>query len=305
MKRGVISFFLCFISTQLLFAQAPNWSVNENEYQFTMTFIAKINVDGKQLIGPEDRVAAFVGTVCRGVSGVTYVASKKNYYAYLTVFSNQQGEIVTFKLYDKSTNKVTSVTNPIPFVVNEHKGSLLQSYSIAEPTLSSNAEIKTFGFLDVYSISSVITKEVITLNISEKTSVNDLKPIFTLSKGATLFQNGIAQKSGENSKNFLTAISYDVLSEDESTLNNYKINVIRVSDPTLFYKKDAVCYAKGAIKVTSKQEGETVRLSTNGSLIASKQIVKGEAIFTELNVGTYLATLGNDLKTITIGFKDK
>jgi hypothetical protein len=305
MKKVVISFLLCFFSTQLLIAQAPNWSVNENEYQYTMTLVAKINVDGKQLIGAEDRVAAFVGSVCRGVSGVTYVASKKNYYVYLTVFSNQQGEIVTFKLYDKSTNKVTSVTKPIPFVVNEHRGSLLQSYSIAEPTLSSNAEINTFGFLDVPSISSDIAKGVINISISEKTSANNLKPLFTLSKGATLFQNGIVQKSGEDIKNFSTVISYDVLSEDESNLNNYKVYVTRVSDPTLFYKKDAVCYARGAIKVTSKQEGAIVKLSANGALIASKQIVKGEALFTELNVGTYVAALGNDLKTIAINLKDK
>jgi hypothetical protein len=73
----------------------------------------------------------------------------------------------------------------------------------------------------------------------------------------------------------------------------------------LFYKKDAVCYARGAIKVTSKQEGAIVKLSANGALIASKQIVKGEALFTELNVGTYVAALGNDLKTIAINLKDK
>lgn len=305
MRKVVSSFIVCFFTVQLLFAQPPNWSVNESDYQYTMTLIAKVNVDGKQLNGSEDRIAAFVGNVCRGVSGITYVASKKNYYVYLTVFSNQQGEIVTFKVYDKSTNKVTSVTKPVPFVVNEHLGSLLQSYSIAEPTLNSNAQINTFGFLGVPAISTDIVKGVINISISEKKVVNSLKPVFTLSKGAILFQNGVEQRSGENSKNFSSVVSYDVLSEDESTLNTYKVNVIRVSDPTLFYKKDAVCYAKGAIKVTSKQEGEVVELSQNGTLINSKQIIKGEVIFTELGVGTYVATLGNDLKTITIGLKDK
>lgn len=305
MKKLTVSFLLCFISLQILFAQAPDWSVKENEYQYTMTLIAKINVDGKQLIGANDRVAAFVGLVCRGVAGVTYVASKKSYYAYLTIFSNQQGEIVTFKIFDNSTKKVTNVTKPVPFVVNEHIGSLLQSYSIAEPTLSSNAEINTFGFVDVPTISTNITNSSINISISDKTSVNNLKPLFTVSKGATLFQNGLVQKSGEDSKNFSTVISYDVLSEDESTLNNYKVNVTRVSVPTLFYKKDAVCYALGAIKVTSKQEGAIVNLTSNGTLIASKQVVKGEVVFTALNVGTYVATLGNDLKSITINLKDK
>ncbi|PQB09090.1 hypothetical protein BST83_00085 [Polaribacter filamentus] len=58
-----------------------------------MTFLAKLNANGKQLINPNDKVAAFVGSSCRGISGITYVASEKNYYAYLTVFSNTQEKL--------------------------------------------------------------------------------------------------------------------------------------------------------------------------------------------------------------------
>ena len=290
---------------QMLFAQTPAWVVDESDYQYTMTFVAKINVDGKQLINVNDRVGAFVGNVCRGVSGVTYVASKKSYYAYLTVFSNNQGEAISFKIYDQSTGKITAVTKQIVFVINEHRGNLIQSYSIAEPALSSTAEILSFDFKEAPSLSTVISNGTVQVNISESYSLTKLKPVFTLSSGATLFDNGVLQVSGETLKNFSSSVNYQVLSADESTIRNYKVNVTQVTDRTLFYKKDAVCYAPGAIKVVSKREGASVQVTSNGKTIATKQIINGEALFPNLNAGSYIATLGNEWKIINIIVKDK
>jgi len=290
---------------QMLFAQTPGWVVNESDYQYTMTFVAKINVDGKQLININDRVGAFVGNVCRGVSGVTYVASKKSYYAYLTVFSNNQGEAISFKIYDHSTGKTTAVAKQVIFIINEHRGNLIQSYSIAEPALSSTAEILSFDFKEAPSLSTVISNGTVQVNISESYSLTKLKPVFTLSSGATLFDNGVLQVSGETLKNFSSSVNYQVLSADESTIRNYKVNVTQVTDRTLFYKKDAVCYAPGAIKVVSKREGASVQVTSNGRTIATKQITNGEALFPNLNAGSYIATLGNEWKIINIIVKDK
>ncbi len=305
MKKIAVSFILLVISAQSSFAQSPNWNVNENDYQYTMTFIAKLNVDGKQLINSKDKVAAFVGNVCRGVSGITYVASKKNYYAYLTVFSNKQGESITFKLYDSANNKTVSVSKPIIFVMNEHKGDLFQSYSIAEPSLNSAAEILSFGFMNTPSLSSIISNGLVKVNISESYSLSNLKPVFTLSKGASLFENRIILNSGDLFKNFVSPVSYEVLSEDESTLKNYKVEVSKSADPTLFYKKDAVCYAPGAIKVMSKREGSEVQITSNGKTIASKKIINGEALFSNLSAGSYIATIGSEWKLINILMKEK
>ena len=305
MKRIAICFILSVITCSGLFAQTPSWVVNENLYQYTMTFVSKLNVDGKQLINSNDRVGAFVGSTCRGVSGVSYVASKNSYYAFLTVFSNLQGEVISFKLYDNLTNKVTSVSKPITFIANEHKGDLFQSFSIAEPALNNIAEMSAFNFLGIPSLSSIINSGTVKINISDTYPLLNLKPVFTLSKGATLFENGILQKSGEVAKNFSSVISYDVLSEDESVLNNYKVLVSQIAATTLFYKKDAVCYAHGGIRVVSKQEGAMVQVTSNGKTIASKPITNGEAIFTDLVVGSYIATLGNDWKIINILLKDK
>lgn len=305
MKRKAFCFILLFISYQTLVAQTPNWVVNENEYQYTMTFVAKLNMDGRQLINTNDRVGAFVGNVCRGVSGISYNASMKNYYAFLTVFSNQQGEVISFKLYDQATNKTTSVSKPVSFLINEHKGNLVQSYSIAEPALNSASEMLTFNFLGIPSLSSIINGGTVNINILENYPKTNLKPVFSLSKGASLFENGILQKSGETIKNFTSFINYEVLSEDESTLSNYKVYVTQVANPTFFYKMDAVCYARGAIKVVSKMEGASVKVTSNGVVVATKQIANGEVLFTGLNAGAYVATLGTESKIINILLKLK
>lgn len=305
MKQRSLFLILLLFSCHSLFAQTPNWTVKEGDYQYTMTFVAKLNVGGKRLVNPNDKVAAFVGATCRGVSGVTYVESEKNYYAFLTVFSNQQGEAISFKLYDSVTDKVTTVSKPSTFVVNEHKGNLFQSYSIAEPALNHLSDILSFNFMNIQSLSSIVSNGAVRVNISEGYPLTNLKPVFTLSKGANLFKNRVLQKSGEITENFSAPVTYEVLSEDESTLNSYTVNVSQSANPTLFYKKDAVCYARGAIKVVSKQEGASVKVAINGKTVATKPITNGEALFLNLNSGSYIATIGNEWKLINISLKKK
>lgn len=305
MKKTLFFLFTVLISYQNIIAQAPTWSVKENDYQYTMTFVAKLNVDGKQLINPADKVGAFVGTTCRGVSDVIYITSEKNYYAYLTVFANEQAENISFKLYDSAANKIATITKQITFVVNEHKGNLFQSYSIAEPALNNLSAILTFDFMNIKSLSSTINNGQVKVNIPESYSLTDLKPVFTLSNGATLLKNRIAQKSNETADNFSSSIDYEVLSEDESTLSNFTVSVSKTKDPTLFYRKDAVCYAAGAIKVVSKQEGIPVSVTSNGKTIATLSITNGEALFTNLKANSYIVTIGNEFKIINILLKDK
>jgi hypothetical protein len=305
MKKIALCFILVLLFFNNLIAQTPSWSVNENTYQYTMTFLAKLNADGKQLINPNDKVAAFVGSSCRGISGITYVASETNHYAYLTVFSNTQGEAISFKLYDSTTDKVTTVTKQIVFTVNEHKGNLFQSYSIAEPALNNKAEILMFDFADIKTASSVITSNKVDITLYDSYTLTDLKPVFTLSKGGRLFKNKIEQKSNEIADNFSSAITYEVLSEDESSLTNYVVTVNQISIPTVFYKKDAVCYAGGAIKVVSSQEGATVAINSNGNTIIAKKITNGEALFTDLEIDSYIVSIGEELKLINITLKSK
>jgi hypothetical protein len=270
-----------------------------------MTFVSKLNMDGVQLSNPNDMVAAFVGSSCRGVSKLTYVSSAKSYYAYLTIFSNTPGEAISFYIYNSTANKVVKVSKTINFESYQNIGNLFQSFSIAEPALNQKAELLTFDFLNVKTLSFAVNPGSVKLSISESVPLSNLTPVFTLSKGARLYKNGNLQVSGSSATSFTAPVSYDVMSEDESTLTSYAINITQTLDPPLFYKKDAVCNTLGAIKVVSKREGVVVQLSYNGKQVDNKAITNGEAVFTGLLSGNYIASIGNDFKAISINQKVK
>jgi len=304
MKLKFSIFLLFLVSFVKLFAQVPTWKVNESDYQYTMTLVSKLNLDGVYLTNQNDMVGAFVGNTCRGYSKLTYNANSNSYYAYLTIFSNITDEVINFQIYNSTNNKITKVSKSINFIVDQHVGDLFQSFSIAEPALNNKSYLLTFDFLNIKTLSSSITNRSVNLNISESYSLNSLKPVFTLSKGARLFKNQILQSSGITATNFSSPVNYDVLSEDESTLTTYAVIVTQSPEPPLFYKKDAVCTTLGAIKVVSKRNG-IVKLSNNGKEIDSKTVTNGEAIFSGLTSGTYIATIGNDFKVIVINHKSQ
>ena len=301
-KRAIILLFF-LVSFGRLFAQIPSWKVNESDYQYTMTFVAKLNVDGVTLTNSNDLVGAFVGSTCRGVSKLTYVASANSYFAYLIVLSNSPGEAITFSLYDSSKNKVTKVSKTINFVATQNLGDLFQSYSIAEPALNNKAEIVSFDFLNINKVSSVISSGSVKLGISQGNALTDLTPVYVLSNGARLFKNRTLQSSGTTSMNFSAPVTYEVLSEDESTLVSYTVEVTPTLVPAVFYKKDVVCYEGGVIKVMFPIEKENVVLTKGGVTLSTQIINAGQAIFSNLTEGTYQISVGGNVKEIKINLK--
>jgi gliding motility-associated-like protein len=215
-----------FLLSTVVYSQQPNWVVNESNYQYSMTLICKLNVNGRMLSGSNDLVGAFVSNELRGVSSPSYVASLDDYYTYMTIFSNQQGETVSFRIYDSSTNTYYNVSMTLDFVVNQHRGTLFQSVSIASPALNSAADIEAFGFVDVPLNDSVREGSSYTLYIPSIISKETLVPSFTLSEGARSYINQSPQVSGVSEVDFTNPVVYQVLSEDESTLNTFTLEVL-------------------------------------------------------------------------------
>ena len=58
MKKSAAIFISFIFLSSILFAQVPVWKVNEPDYQFTMTIVAKLNMDGIQLTNKNDLVGA-------------------------------------------------------------------------------------------------------------------------------------------------------------------------------------------------------------------------------------------------------
>ncbi|QKX05464.1 hypothetical protein HN014_11240 [Aquimarina sp. TRL1] len=303
MKRYNYYLILLFFAGYQLQAQNPNWSVNENNYQYTMSFVAFLNVDGKDLETENDVVGAFVDGVCRGVANLTYVASEDRYYAYLTVFANQNNELIHFRIYDAEKEKTTEVSETQVFEINKHYGDVFRAYSIAEPRLSDAADIIDFSFVNTKAKDVIFKESEITILLDVEDNVKALVPIFELSQGAKLYRNTTEQLSGKDSVDFSTPVDYKVVSENQSVTREYTIKIKVSSGDITYYRKNAVCYEGGAIKVVSTRNNEEVLLLKDGVNFSSQTITNGETVFNNLEAATYEVKMGTIRKEIIINQK--
>ncbi|WP_289661124.1 hypothetical protein [Flavobacterium panacagri] len=300
MRNYIHIALLFFIISNTAFGQSPDWSVNENKFQYTMSFEGFLNVDGKTLTSPNDKLAAFVNGECRGIASPIYVQTEKKYMVYLTVFSNTDNEVVNFKIYDATNNAVKNVEKTKVFENNKHYGNLFQSYSFASPALKSEAEIIDFGFKDL-NAAKTIQGSQITLYASKGTNLAALNALFELSPGAKLFIGTSNKISGSNSIDFTNPVQFQILSEDQSVVKQWTVTVKLGS--AVFYKKDAVCYAGGVIKVLYDENEVKADLAKNGVKITSQNIQNGQTIFNNLEAGKYTVSIGSTTKEIVINQK--
>lgn len=219
MKKAI--YLLILLSVNILQAQQPDWSFVESDYQYSMTLICRLNVNGRMLTSVNDKVAAFINGEVRSVSSPSYVDSLGDFFTYMTIFSNNQRETISFKIYDASTDAVVSINKTLSFVVNQHIGTLFQTVSVASPPLNTETEILDFSFAGVPLNDTVIDGNNYTLYIPNVVSKEFLVPNFEISEGAKMFINQQPQVSGDAPADFTNPLIYQVLSEDESSLSTY------------------------------------------------------------------------------------
>lgn len=293
---------MLFVKT-VVFGQSPNWKVNENNFQYTMSFVGFLNVDGTTLSGPNDKVAAFVDGECRGVASLTYASSENRYYAYLIVHANTSNETVNFKIYDASKNVIKDALKTVTFVTGEHHGNLFQAFCFSSTLLKTGVNILDFNFKNATRNQINVGENEITIYLSKNQSVVDLIPEYITDLGATVFLNGAEQVSGQSSLDFTKPVQLKVRSEDQSTVKDWTIVVKQVEEKATFYKKDALCYNGGSIKVLYPTPNEQVVLVSNGVNVATSYITNGEVVFNNLAEGTYTVKLSAETKVIKINLK--
>jgi len=304
MKNYILSIIGLFLIGTSIYGQAPNWSVNQNNYQYTMTFVGFLNSDGSRLVSTNDKVAAFVNGECRGIANLIFVTSENQYYAYLTVFSNTNNETISFKMYDSGKDVVKNIDKTIAFKTNEHYGNLFQSYAFASPALKSGAQILGVSFKDIVANNVLISDSEITVFLKKGQDTSALNTNFVLSPGAAVYIDNTKQISGANALNFTDPILFRVLSEDHSKIKEWTVIVKTEKGIGTYYKKDAVCYEGGSIKVLFPVEKEEVVLISLGVNLSTRIVNNGEVTFDNLADGTYTVSVGGTLKEIKIDLKN-
>ena len=126
MKKSIIILLVCMMSNGWLFAN--HWTPDDSQYADNMTLTAVIQINGVEQQSTDLEVGAFCGDECRGSEMPTYFFPTQRYIVQLTVFG-ENGDQITFKLYDHSLNQELTLTSPdaVTFNTNGY-GSLSDPY---------------------------------------------------------------------------------------------------------------------------------------------------------------------------------
>ena len=107
--------------------QMPDWSVNPNDFEHSMSMIGQLQVAGVTSEDIEDQVAAFIDGECVGVASPIYNARYDAYFVMLNIYSNNNNRPVIFKVYDASTGNVypaVETSSQVTFVTNSVIGNM-------------------------------------------------------------------------------------------------------------------------------------------------------------------------------------
>lgn len=85
----------------------PDWNINPTDFNYSMNIIGRVKIEGKFSEDSYDKIAAFNNGVIRGAATLVYNKAFKEYFAYLTIYSNViYGETIVFSIWDASQGKI-------------------------------------------------------------------------------------------------------------------------------------------------------------------------------------------------------
>jgi gliding motility-associated-like protein len=205
-------------------AAAPNWTVNPSSFQFSMTVTSVANVNCIELVNPTNKIAAFVGSTCRGVSSTSTIINGK-YIAYLIVYSNtNSGETVTFKIYNALNDTIYDAKGSVVFQDNASFGVTSSPYTLR----NNNAPT-------AISISNAIISEGLSVNsiVGSLTSIDPDSPetfTYSLVAGAGSTDNASFNLLGSSLRS--SAIF------DYGVKNTYSIRVRTTDSKACFFERE-------------------------------------------------------------------
>lgn len=97
---------------------SPHWTFNPHLYEHSMTMIGIVKVDDEEQRSPYLELGAFCGSECRGSTMLQYIPTLDRYFAFLTVYGNNENTI-NFRLFDQNSwYQIDRMTPPFSFVVD-------------------------------------------------------------------------------------------------------------------------------------------------------------------------------------------
>jgi hypothetical protein len=117
-------------------------------------------------------------------------------------------------------------TKPVTYRILAEDGFTFSNWTVTVEPLNTKAEITSFkipGMTKDPEISS--ESQNVNIEVRNGQLLYDLPALFGLSDNARAYINGIEQNSGISLNSFFSPVVYDIVSEDSSTVSNWKVSV--------------------------------------------------------------------------------
>jgi len=204
-------------------AQEPDWEVDPTEFDYSMNIVGRIKVDSKFSEDSYDKIVAFYNGEVRGIVNLIYLESFQEYYAYLTIYSNNvYGEEIEFSIWDASQGKILEATidtnTSSIFKENEVMGSL------TSPIIFENSDV----LAQTIDLNQGWTWVSLNVNDSKFSDLNELTKDMNLNTNDRILSHSPAQletyyKDESNSVNSTWSGSISA-NGGLSTSKMYKVN---------------------------------------------------------------------------------
>ena len=131
------------------------WTVNPYDYQYQMSIYARLVIEDNDVTADNNyEVAAFVGDECRGVATI----QSQGGYTWLWMFvrsDEASGEKISFKVYDKTTEKEKRIAETVDFVSDGKIGeaSSPTTFTLAKYT---PGDVNDDGEIDISDVQELI-----------------------------------------------------------------------------------------------------------------------------------------------------
>lgn len=114
--KELIVLILAYTISGIMYAQELHWTPEQGSFEDYMALTSVIQIDGIEQTSDQLEVGAFCGEQCRGAKMAVHwnpIPQLDRYVVYMEVYG-ENGESVSFKMFDHSTNQELELTFPDP-----------------------------------------------------------------------------------------------------------------------------------------------------------------------------------------------
>lgn len=186
------------IVDQLTKSEMPfdHWQVDPTIFEFSMNSVGIVlDEDDSRILEEGDEIGAFIDGEIRGSGKVIYIPTTDEYMAFITTYANQEGELISYKMYDASTSEEFGLAETKTFAVNKVVGNVDVPFEWHMDIASDVSDLDNLNFVMKVMPNPFSKSLNITVNSTESL---EKQLIVTNVLGKIVYSNSIQLHSGVN-----------------------------------------------------------------------------------------------------------